>query len=82
MNSVSAFITSLICSEMDMLAEGVGICSHLSRANSHRGSSGRSYSGIGSSCAELRRVVIRTRGVLEFIEELESADTYRTNENG
>lgn len=70
---------------MDMLAEGVdgdGARSHLSRANSHRGSSGRSYSGIGSSCAELRRVVIRTRGVLEFIEELESADTYRTKENG
>lgn len=48
---------------------------HLSRANSHRGSSGRSYSGMGSSCAELRLVVIRTSGVLEFIEELESADT-------
>lgn len=51
--------------------------SYLSRANSQRGSSGRSYSGMGSSCAELRRVVIRTKGVLEFIEELESADTYR-----
>lgn len=48
---------------------------HLSRENSQRGSSGRSYSGIGSSCAELRRVVMRTSGVLEFMEELESADT-------
>lgn len=51
--------------------------SHLSLENSHRGSSGRSYSGIGSSCAELRRVVMRTRGVLEFMEELESAETCR-----
>lgn len=48
---------------------------HLSRENSQRGSWGRSYSGIGSSCAELRRVVMRTSGVLEFMEELESADT-------
>lgn len=51
--------------------------SYLSRENSHRGSSGRSNSGIGMSCAELRRVVIRTRGALEFMEELESEDTYR-----
>lgn len=51
--------------------------SHLSLGNSHRGSSGRSYSGMGSSCAELRRVVMRTRGVLEFMEELESAETCR-----
>lgn len=51
--------------------------SHLSLENSHRGSSGRSYSGIGSSCAELRRVVMRTRGVLEFMEELKSAETCR-----
>lgn len=50
---------------------------HRSRENSQRGSSGRSYSGMGSSCAELRRVVMRTRGVLEFMEELESADTCR-----
>ena len=55
---------------------------HLSLANSQRGSSGRSYSGIGSSCAELRRVVMRTSGVLEFMEELESADTYRRKEIG
>lgn len=69
--------------QQEVLAEGIdGVRPHLSRENSHRGSSGRSYSGIGSSCAELRRVVIRTRGVLEFIEELESADTYRTEENG
>ena len=50
---------------------------HLSRLNSQRGSSGRSYSGMGSSWAELRRVVMRTSGVLEFMEELESADTCR-----
>lgn len=58
------------------------VVSHLSRVNSQRGSSGRSYSGIGSSCAELRRVVMRTSGVLEFMEELESADTYRSKEIG
>lgn len=69
--------------QLNMSAEGVWeVRSHLSRVNSHRGSSGRSYSGIGSSCAELRRIVIRTRGVLEFIDELDSADTYRTEENG
>ena len=50
---------------------------HLSLENSQRGSSGRSYSGMGSSCAELRLVVMRTSGVLEFMEELESDDTCR-----
>ncbi len=48
---------------------------HLSLENSQRGSSGRSYSGMGSSWAELRRVVILTNGVLELMEELESDDT-------
>lgn len=56
--------------------------SYLSLANSHSGSRGRSYSGIGSSGAELRRVVIRTRGVFEFMDELESADTYRKKDIG
>lgn len=68
-------------SEQTILAKRMedeeGVSPHLSLANSQRGSSGRSYSGITSSCAELRRVVMRTSGVLEFMEELESADTYR-----
>lgn len=51
------------------------INAHLSLENSQRGSSGRSYSGMGSSWAELRRVVILTNGVLELMEELESEDT-------
>ena len=56
---------------------------HLSLENSQRGSSGRSYSGMGSSWpAELRRVVMRTNGVLEFIEELESFDTCRRRQIG
>lgn len=50
---------------------------HLSLENSQRGSSGRSYSGMIWSWSELRRVVIRTSGVLELMEELESADTCR-----
>lgn len=52
----------------------------MSLGNSHRGSSGSSYSGMGTSVAELRRVVMRTRGVLEFMDELESADTCGTKE--
>ena len=67
---------------LDIIGQAQSDSPHLSRANSQRGSSGRSYSGIGSSCAELRRVVIRTSGVLEFMEELESADTYRSKEIG
>lgn len=54
---------------------------HISLRNSHRGSSGRSYSGMDSLCAELRRVVMRTRGVLEFMDELESVDTYGRKED-
>lgn len=52
---------------------------YLSLGNSHFGSSGSSYSetpaSMGASAVEERRVVILTRGVLEFMEELESADT-------
>lgn len=52
---------------------------YLSLGNSHFGSSGSSYSetpaNIGASALDERRVVILTKGVLEFMEELESADT-------
>lgn len=52
---------------------------HLSLGNSHFGSSGNSYSetpaSIGVSAVEDRRVVILTSGVLEFMEELDSAET-------
>lgn len=34
---------------------------------------------MGASAVEERRVVILTRGVLEFMEELESADTWSCN---
>lgn len=55
----------------------------MSLGNSHLGSSGSSYSetpaSMGVSAAEDRRVVIRTRGVLEFMEELDSADTWIHN---
>lgn len=34
---------------------------------------------MGASAVEERRVVILTRGVLEFMEELESADTCGCN---
>lgn len=51
----------------------------LSLGNSHFGSSGNSYSetpaSIGVSAVEDRRVVILTSGVLEFMEELDSAET-------
>lgn len=56
---------------------------HLSLGNSHLGSSGSSYSetpaSIGVSAAEDRRVVILTSGVLEFMEELDSAETWIQN---
>lgn len=56
---------------------------HLSLGNSHLGSSGSSYSetpaSMGVSAVEERRVVILTNGVLEFIEELDSAETWIQN---
>lgn len=56
---------------------------HLSLGNSHFGSSGNSYSetpaSMGVSAVEDRRVVILTSGVLEFMEELDSAETWIQN---
>jgi hypothetical protein len=63
--------------------QGYAPSTHLSLGNSHFGSSGSSYSetpaSIGVSAVEDRRVVILTSGVLEFMEELDSAETWIQN---